>query len=55
MRFRQLVALSTVFFLTTAQVSPADAVFWQAFDLEQGAKEPRTSRARSDSTSRARD
>lgn len=38
MRFRGLVALSTVFFLTTAQVSPADAVFWQAFDLEQGAK-----------------
>jgi TPR repeat protein len=37
MRFRQLLALGMIFFLTTAQASPADAVFWQAFDLEQGA------------------
>jgi TPR repeat protein len=37
MRFRELVALGLVFCLTSAQTSPADAVFWQAFDLEVGA------------------
>ena len=36
MRFRELVALCMVFCLTTAQTSSADAVFWQAFDLELG-------------------
>lgn len=36
MRFRGLVALCMVFCLTTAQTSPADAVFWRAFDLEMG-------------------
>jgi TPR repeat protein len=36
MRFRELVALCMVFCLTTAQISSADAVFWQAFDLELG-------------------
>ena len=36
MRFRELVALCMVFCLTTAQTSSADAMFWQAFDLEQG-------------------
>ena len=36
MQFRELVALGLVFCLTTAQTSSADAVFWQAFDLEQG-------------------
>jgi|RhiMethySRZTD1v2_1073278.scaffolds.fasta_scaffold3375653_2 TPR repeat protein len=37
MRYRELVALGLAFFLTTAQTSSADAVFWQAFDLETGA------------------
>ena len=36
MRFRELVALCMVFFLTTGQTSSVDAVFWQAFDLELG-------------------
>jgi len=36
MRFRELVALCMVFCLTTAQTSSADAVFWQAFELELG-------------------
>ncbi len=36
MRFRELVALCMVFCLTTAQTSSADAMFWQAFDLERG-------------------
>ena len=37
MRYRAWVALSLVFFLTTALTSPGDAVFRQAFELEIGA------------------
>ena len=34
MRYREVIALCLVFLLTAAQTSPADAVFWQAFDFE---------------------